>query len=109
MAAGPNAFVACEAVDAQQFSGPIESWASGVLSGGWTEVNRVASNLGNPVAVDVTRQAAYIAPDDLDVARPQQLLTRLGYPLARRVQRRFAGDSAAAMRRAVAQDKPRLP
>jgi hypothetical protein len=31
LAAGPNAFVACEAKRAHQFSGPIESWASGVL------------------------------------------------------------------------------
>ncbi len=57
-----------------------DSLARGVLSGRWTEVNRVASNLGNPVAVDVTRQAAYVGPDDLDVARSQQLLTEfIGY------------------------------
>src|SRR5262249_31836242 len=31
LAAGPNAFVHCEAADAHQFSGPVESWASGVL------------------------------------------------------------------------------
>jgi hypothetical protein len=31
LAAGPNAFVECEAVAAHGFSGPIESWASGVL------------------------------------------------------------------------------
>jgi hypothetical protein len=31
LAAGPNAFVDCEAVRAHGFSGPIESWASGVL------------------------------------------------------------------------------
>jgi hypothetical protein len=31
LAAGPNAFVDCEAVDASGFSGPIESWATGVL------------------------------------------------------------------------------
>ena len=31
LAPGPNAFVHCEASDARQFSGPIESWASGVL------------------------------------------------------------------------------
>ena len=31
LAAGPNAFVQCEATDAHGFSGPIESWASGVL------------------------------------------------------------------------------
>jgi hypothetical protein len=31
LAAGPNAFVECEAVDASGYSGPIESWATGVL------------------------------------------------------------------------------
>jgi hypothetical protein len=31
LAAGPNAFVECEAASAHQFSGPIESWATGVL------------------------------------------------------------------------------
>jgi hypothetical protein len=31
LAAGPNAFVHCAATNAHQFSGPIESWASGVL------------------------------------------------------------------------------
>jgi hypothetical protein len=31
LAAGPNAFVYCTATNAHQFSGPIESWASGVL------------------------------------------------------------------------------
>jgi uncharacterized protein (UPF0548 family) len=48
-------------------------------------------------------------PDDQEVwydilafSRPNQLLTRLGYPLVRRVQKRFARDSAAAMERAVA-------
>ncbi|MCB1098285.1 MAG: pectate lyase [Verrucomicrobiae bacterium] len=30
-APGPNAFVACQAMGALDFSGPIESWASGVL------------------------------------------------------------------------------
>jgi hypothetical protein len=34
---------------------------------------------------------------------PQQLLARLGYPFARRLQRRFARDSAAAMRRVFAE------
>jgi uncharacterized protein (UPF0548 family) len=43
--------------------------------------------------------------DILAFSRPQQLLARLSYPLARRLQRRFAKDSAAAMRRAVAQGK----
>src|SRR5262249_42824659 len=35
-------------------------------------------------------------------SRPRYWLTRLGYPLARRVQRRFARDSLAAMREAIA-------
>ena len=41
--------------------------------------------------------------DILAFSRPQQLLARLGYPLARRLQKRFARDSAAAMQRAVAE------
>jgi uncharacterized protein (UPF0548 family) len=39
--------------------------------------------------------------DILAMSRPRQLLTRLVYPVARRLQRRFARDSVAAMRRAV--------
>ena len=39
--------------------------------------------------------------DILAFSRPQQLLARLGYPFARRLQKRFARGSAAAMRRAV--------
>ena len=35
--------------------------------------------------------------DILAFSRPQQLLPRLGYPFARRLQKRFARDSAAAM------------
>jgi uncharacterized protein (UPF0548 family) len=38
----------------------------------------------------------------LAFSRPHQLLARLGYPLARRLQKRFARDSAAAMLRVVA-------
>jgi uncharacterized protein (UPF0548 family) len=41
--------------------------------------------------------------DILAFSRPKQLLARLGYPFARRMQKRFARDSAAAMRRAVAE------
>ena len=39
--------------------------------------------------------------DILAFSRPNHLLTRLGYPLVRRMQKRFAQDSAAAMLRAV--------
>ncbi len=41
----------------------------------------------------------------LAFSRPQQLLARLGYPFARRLQKRFARDSAAAMRKAVVEGK----
>jgi uncharacterized protein (UPF0548 family) len=43
--------------------------------------------------------------DILAFSRPRQLLARLGYPFTRRLQRRFASDSAVAMRRAVGQGK----
>ena len=41
--------------------------------------------------------------DILAFSRPQLLTTRLGYPLVRRAQRRFARESAARMQRAVAE------
>lgn len=41
--------------------------------------------------------------DILAFSRPQLLVTRLGYPLVRRAQRRFARESAARMQRAVAE------
>ncbi len=43
--------------------------------------------------------------DILPFSRPQQLLARLGYPFARRLQKRFARDSAAAMQRAAGEGK----
>jgi uncharacterized protein (UPF0548 family) len=39
--------------------------------------------------------------DIVAFSRPHHVLTRLGYPLVRRTQKRFARDSAAAMQRAV--------
>ncbi len=39
--------------------------------------------------------------DILAFSRPNFLLTRLGYPMVRRTQKRFARESAAAMQRAV--------
>ena len=46
--------------------------------------------------------------DILAFSRPRQLLARAGYPFARRLQRRFARDSAAAMRRAVVEDQSKF-
>jgi uncharacterized protein (UPF0548 family) len=45
--------------------------------------------------------------DILAFSRPRKLLARLGYPLTRRLQKRFGRDSAAAMLRAVVEGKPR--
>ena len=39
--------------------------------------------------------------DILAFSRPNHLLTRLGYPIVRRIQKKFAHDSAAAMQLAV--------
>ena len=39
--------------------------------------------------------------DILAFSRPRHVLARLGYPLARRMQKQFRRDSAAAMRRCV--------
>jgi uncharacterized protein (UPF0548 family) len=39
--------------------------------------------------------------DILAFSRPNRLLTRLGYPVVRRLQKRFARDSAASMLKAV--------
>src|SRR5262249_59558205 len=43
--------------------------------------------------------------DILAFSRPQQLLARWGYLFARRLQKRFARGSAAAMQRAVVEGK----
>ena len=43
--------------------------------------------------------------DILAFSRPQHLLAQLGYPIARRFQRRFARESMVAMRHAVEQGK----
>lgn len=52
--------------------------------------------------VEWDRAAGGVWFDVLAYSRPNLLITRLAYPLVRRVQRRFARESAAAMRRCVA-------
>ncbi len=52
--------------------------------------------------VEWDRATGVVSYDVLAFSRPRHILARLGYPLARRTQKRFARDSAAAMRRAVA-------
>ena len=46
--------------------------------------------------------------DIVAFSRPNHVLTRLGYPVVRRLQKRFGRDSAAAMLRAV-RPPERLP
>jgi uncharacterized protein (UPF0548 family) len=47
--------------------------------------------------------------DILAFSRPRQFLARLAYPFARRIQKRFARDSAAAMLRAAQENSEFAP
>jgi uncharacterized protein (UPF0548 family) len=49
-----------------------------------------------------TDDAGRVWYDILAFSRPRHILARLGYPYVRRVQKRFARDSAAAVQRHVA-------
>ncbi|MGO9470531.1 MAG: DUF1990 family protein [Isosphaeraceae bacterium] len=51
--------------------------------------------------VEWDRASGAVWYDIMAFSRPHQFLSRLGYPYTRRVQKRFAKDSAAAMVRAV--------
>ena len=51
--------------------------------------------------VEWNRETDEVWYDLLAFSRPNQVLVRLGYPLARRLQKRFAADSKEAMVRAV--------
>jgi uncharacterized protein (UPF0548 family) len=52
--------------------------------------------------VEWNRETDAVSYDLLAFSRPNQFLTRVGYPVARRLQKQFAADSKAAMVRAVA-------
>ncbi len=52
--------------------------------------------------VEWDRREGGVYYDILAFSRPRHFLARLGYPWVRRVQKRFGRESAAAMRRAVA-------
>jgi uncharacterized protein (UPF0548 family) len=55
--------------------------------------------------VEWDRGSGEVWYDILAFSRPRHFLTRLGYPYVRRVQKRFARESAAAMRRAANNDR----
>jgi uncharacterized protein (UPF0548 family) len=52
--------------------------------------------------VEWDREGGGVWYDVVAFSRPRHALARLGYPLARRVQKRFARESSEALRRAVA-------
>jgi uncharacterized protein (UPF0548 family) len=51
--------------------------------------------------IEWNRDTDQVFYDILAFSRPNHILTRLGYPLVRRSQKRFGRDSAASMFRAV--------
>ncbi len=51
--------------------------------------------------IEWDRATDRVAYDILAISKPNHILTRLGYPLVRRSQKRFGRDSAASMFRAV--------
>ena len=93
LAAGPNVFVECEATAAHGFSGPIESWASGVLydnvtidGGGLLLTNREIDGQGVGWAAANSRPlAVHGAGRHLPASRP-----------GRRTGRSAAGGSSSA-------------
>ncbi len=56
--------------------------------------------------IEWDRDTDKVCYDILAFSRPNHFLTRLGYPLVRRSQKRFGRDSAAAMFRAVNSASP---
>jgi uncharacterized protein (UPF0548 family) len=59
--------------------------------------------------VEWHREQGDVWYDILAFSRPRHFLARLGYPLARRMQKRFARDSTAAMQRSVDNGGKRPP
>ncbi len=55
--------------------------------------------------IEWDREDGSVYYDILAFSRPRHFLARLGYPWARRIQKRFARESAAAMCRAVVAEK----
>lgn len=87
---------ACRIVYTVDESGPITKFgfAYGTLPG------HVESG-EERFLIEWDRETDTVWYDILAFSRPKHVLTRLGYPLVRRLQKRFGRDSAAAMFRAV--------
>lgn len=59
--------------------------------------------------VDWDRETGEVHYDILAFSRPQWLLSKLGYPSMRRLQKRFGRESSNAMARSVEVDKAAIP
>jgi uncharacterized protein (UPF0548 family) len=92
---------ACRVVYAVDETGPVcrFGFAYGTLLGH-------AESGEERFLVEWDRSDNAVSYDILAFSRPRHPLARLGYPLTRRTQRRFARDSAAAMLRAVRPQPP---
>jgi uncharacterized protein (UPF0548 family) len=87
---------ACRVVAVVDEDGPVKrfGFASGTLPDH-------AGSGEERFLVEWDRAEGSVWYDILAFSRPRHLLARLGYPLVRRVQKRFGRESAGAMRRAV--------
>lgn len=56
--------------------------------------------------IEWDRATDSVTYDILAFSRPQHFLAKLGYPLVRRVQKKFGRDSLAAMQKAVKETRP---
>jgi uncharacterized protein (UPF0548 family) len=94
----------CRIVYVVDQSGPISKFgfAYGTLPG------HVASG-EERFLVEWDRADDSVSYDILAFSKPNHVLTRVGYPLVRRMQRRFGRESVAAMLRAVSSDQERSP
>lgn len=59
--------------------------------------------------IEWDRSEGNVSYDILAFSRPNYVLTRLGYPMVRRIQKKFARDSAAAMVQAVTRSTGSYP
>lgn len=81
---------------------------------GWNRVAFAYGTLAGHVACGEERFSVRLDPaseavelEILAFSRPARMLTRIGRPWMRRIQRRFAADSADALSRALAPEGPR--
>jgi uncharacterized protein (UPF0548 family) len=88
---------ACRVVYVVDERGPVSRFAYGTLPG------HVESG-EERFLIEWDQSADAVWYDILAFSRPNHVLTRLGYPVVRRLQKRFGRDSAAAMVRAVRSD-----